>query len=134
MALKRKSTDEAENTGGNDFRTTSAEEESLHRMKLEYQQMLLVLDNTRKENSDIIQQARIEFTRLRKEKEDVIKQSVDEIARLRRALDVCNQAAETVATHVGRQSEIIEYLRMSLARSESFNSGRLDSFNHVWAC
>lgn len=137
MTTKRKSAEETKNTGGaesrnTNFRTTSPGEESLHRMKREYKQMLLVLDNTRKEKSDVIQQAGSEITRLREEKDNVIKQSVDEITRLRRELGCCNQVVERIGSHMRKQADIIEYLRMSLAKSESFNSSR-DPFNHVGA-
>lgn len=114
------------------FKTTSESDEVIHRMRIEHNQVLLVLESIRKEKSDVILQAGQEITRLRKEKEDVIKQSVDEIMNLRRQLNMCKQVVDRVNIVMHDQESTIRYLRESLAKAEAFNSSK-DSFNHIGA-
>lgn len=129
---KRKMVEHDEGIRGREFRTTSKEEESAHRIRMEYQNAILVLENVRREKIDIIQQASVEIGRLRKEKEDVIKQSVGEITRLLRELDGRAKASERDRIQMRKQSEIIEYLRKTLAFSES-SYPSMEPFNHIGA-
>ena len=133
---KRTATDMMESCSLEDrhvvFKTTSENDETIHRMRIEHHQMLLVLESVRKEKLDIISQAGQEITRLKKEKDDVIRQSVEEIMSLRRQLHGCKQVVDRVNFSMHEQKETIRYLRESLAKAESFNSSR-DSFNHIGA-
>ena len=113
-------------------RLASQEEETMHRMRIEYQQMAEALRRCREEKSEIINEAGKEISRLRKEKENVINQSVGEITRLRRDMDSCHQVARKVECHVKNQESIIEFLRISVARAESKGVPK-SSFNHVGA-
>lgn len=124
--------DDSSNTRCREFRKASLEEEYAHRSRIDHQQMALILENFRKEKSDIIQQAGGEITRLKKEKEDVIRQSAGEITRLRMELDGCKKVAERVGLHIRKQEEVIEYLRRALSSSES-SGAFLDPVNHVGA-
>ena len=110
----------------------SQEEEIVHRMRIEYQQMADALKKCREEKAEIISEAGREINRLRQEKEDVISQSVGEITRLRRDLDSCHQVARKVDCHMKNQDSIIEFLRISVAKAESRSVSK-SSFNHVGA-
>ena len=113
-------------------RIASQEEEMMHRMRIEYQQMSEALKKCREEKSEIIREAGKEIHRLRKEKEVVIKQSVGEITRLRRELEACHEVARKVEFHVKNQDSVIEFLRISVSRAESKGASK-GSFNHVGA-